>query len=239
MKKISIVMASYNGESFIRQQIQSIISQMSADDELIISDDGSTDQTVAIIKSFLDQRIKTLVGPHNGVIKNFEFALQHTNGDIIILADQDDIWLDSRILNIRNYFNNTIENAVYISRYTAIDADEKIISIQTPKFDAGLIKNIIRNRYIGSMMAFSSSLKNQILPFPRYIAMHDQWIGLVNEMLNGELAVSNEPEVLYRRHGQNLTGIDKKISVTKRLTNRLFLVYYLLKKHLSIQREDS
>lgn len=237
MKKVSIVLASYNGERFIKQQIQSIISQMNRQDELIISDDGSTDETVNIIKKFVDYRIKLTNGPQKGVIKNFEHAIQQTSGQIIVMADQDDIWLDNRLKNIRKYFSGTTNKmAVYQSQLKFIDAKKNVVFASPMKPVSGIVRNVIRNRYIGAMMAFSSSLKDYILPFPENIAMHDQWIGLVNEILKGEFKISNEPEVLYRRHGQNLTGETKKLTIIKKVINRLYMSYYLLKKYLYVKR---
>lgn len=238
MQKVSIVMASYNGSLFIEQQVKSIVCQMQPKDELIISDDGSTDGTINIIKSFSDDRIKLLNGPQKGVIKNFEFAIQHASGEIIVLSDQDDIWIKNRLQHIRNYFSIAENMAVYHSRFTNIDARGNVTSLLSTTLNTGIAKNVIKNQYIGAMMAFSAPLKEYILPFPENIAMHDQWIGLVNEVLQGGIKVSEEPEVLYRRHSQNLTGKNKRISIRKKFSNRLFMIYYLLKKFIYIKRKN-
>ena len=92
MKKISVAMATYNGEKYIKKQIESILINLNKDDELIISDDGSKDKTLDIIKSIKDKRIKIISGPKQGVIKNFENALNNCTGEYIFLSDQDDIW---------------------------------------------------------------------------------------------------------------------------------------------------
>lgn len=231
-------MASYNGGLFIEQQVKSIVCQMQSKDELIISDDGSTDGTINIIKSFSDDRIKLLKGPQKGVIKNFEFAIQHACGEIIVLSDQDDIWIKNRLQHIRNYFSIADNMAVYHSRFTNVDAEGNVTSLLSTTLNTGIIKNIIKNQYIGAMMAFSAPLKEYILPFPDSIAMHDQWIGLINEVLHGSIKVSDEIEVLYRRHNQNLTGKNKKLSIGKKFSNRLFMTYYLLKKFIYIKREN-
>ena len=91
--KISVCIATYNGERYIREQLDSILSQLSLDDEVIISDDGSKDSTIEIISSYLDSRIKVFKnnGKH-GYVGNFENALNHSSGDFIFLSDQDDIW---------------------------------------------------------------------------------------------------------------------------------------------------
>ena len=95
---ISVCMATYNGEKYIRQQICSIISQIGEGDEVIISDDGSTDSTLDTIRSMADSRIRIVKGPcRRSPTLNFENALSHAQGDYIFLADQDDVWLPGKV----------------------------------------------------------------------------------------------------------------------------------------------
>lgn len=235
MKNISIAMASYNGESYIKEQISSILSQMSNDDELVISDDGSTDQTINIILQFSDPRIRLIQGPKNGVIKNFEFAIKNTKGDIIVLADQDDIWENWRLGNIRKSFEGRENFAVYHSKHKTINEFGEDDGVKQISFKRGIMSNLTKNTYIGAMMAFSSNLKPYILPFPRQIAMHDQWIGLVNEMLGGEVILSKNVEVLYRRHQNNLTGYFK-ISFYRRITNQIKMGIAIIVRYLQSRK---
>ena len=96
--KISVCLASYNGEKFIFDQISSIISQLAEKDELIISDDSSTDTTLSIIKGFNDHRIKLFPGnTFYNPVYNFENALKQSAGEVIVLSDQDDIWLENKL----------------------------------------------------------------------------------------------------------------------------------------------
>ena len=91
-------MATYNGADYLRPHIDSILSQLSDDDELIISDDSSTDATVKIIQEIGDKRIRLLEGnTFRNPIFNFEYALQQASGELIFLADQDDIWLPGKV----------------------------------------------------------------------------------------------------------------------------------------------
>ena len=98
---VSVVLASYNGVSFIQEQIHSIVSQLSDNDELIVSDDGSTDGTLGVINAIRNQphrcTIRLVDGPHKGVINNFANGIQLTTNNIVLLSDQDDIWLDSKV----------------------------------------------------------------------------------------------------------------------------------------------
>ena len=95
---ISVCMATYNGEKYIREQIDSILAQLGDKDELIVSDDGSADATLSIVRSFSDPRIKIIsnTGKH-GTNGNFENALKHAQGDYIFLSDQDDVWLPGKV----------------------------------------------------------------------------------------------------------------------------------------------
>ena len=93
MKRISVCMASYNGEAFIGKQLRSIIDQLNVDDEVIISDDNSTDNTLSVISMFDDARIRVSSNQgRRGPVGNFEQALNKACGEYILLADQDDIW---------------------------------------------------------------------------------------------------------------------------------------------------
>ena len=105
---ISVCMATFNGGKFIREQLESILSQLPSDNsEIVIADDGSTDETVSVTQSFGDSRIRVLPAEkHLGVIYNYERALQASKGEIIFLADQDDIWLPGKVERVLAALND-------------------------------------------------------------------------------------------------------------------------------------
>lgn len=111
MGKISVCMATYNEAKYIREQLESILCQLSEDDEIIVSDDGSTDGTIDIIMSYHDNRVKVLhhiSSPGSSFVKatrNFENALLHAHGDYI-LADQDDVWHKNKVSVCFSYLDN-------------------------------------------------------------------------------------------------------------------------------------
>lgn len=95
---ISVCIATYQGEKYIREQLASILCQLDDADEIIVSDDGSTDRTLDIIRQMADHRIKIVEGPHrHSPTLNFERALQEARGDYIFLADQDDVWKPDKV----------------------------------------------------------------------------------------------------------------------------------------------
>jgi glycosyltransferase involved in cell wall biosynthesis len=98
---ISVCMATYNGAKYIKEQMDSILCQLGKDDEVVVSDDGSTDSTLDIVAEYGDSRIKIVrnTGAHN-FIRNFENSLKAAHGDYIFLADQDDVWLPDKVAKI-------------------------------------------------------------------------------------------------------------------------------------------
>ena len=127
---ISVCMATYNGETYIKEQIESIINQLSSSDELIISDDKSTDNTLKIINEFKDPRIKIYIHEKDhGFVKNFENALEKAKGDFIFLSDQDDIWLPNKVaatLKELEYYDFVVSDCITINKYGEIISHSRI-----------------------------------------------------------------------------------------------------------------
>jgi len=230
--KISVCLATYNGEKYIYKQIESIISQLGKNDEIIISDDSSNDKTIEIIKTFKDERIRifcdnTFFSP----IYNIENAIKNASGEIIVLSDQDDIWLDNKIQIINDRFRkNQTRPLTLVLDGIIIDEDGKVLApsiFEWLRSGKGLIKNIVKNTYMGCCMAFSRDLLKKILPFPRGIPMHDVWIGLVSE-LYGRVEFVAEKTLLYRKHGMNKSF--QKVSLCQKIKWRWVLIWNLLIK---------
>lgn len=208
---ISVAMATYNGEKYIQEQLLSILPQIGKGDEIIISDDGSTDSTLEIIRKINDKRIKIIQGPKNGIKQNFANAIIKCNGDIIFLADQDDIWKSEKVRKVLDVFKKEKCQCVIHDCEVFNSDNGKIIYSSFFKWrgsKAGRLKNIWKNSYIGCCMAFTSDMKKNILPIPNDIEMHDQWIGLMCEKYGKSIFL---PEILlsYRRHGENQTEMNR------------------------------
>ncbi len=211
--RISVCMASYNGEKYIKKQIESILIQLSLEDEIIISDDGSVDNTINIIEGFKDQRIKVLNNHYllknrksvkqrfRSATKNFENALKNASGEIIFLSDQDDIWLDNKVEITLQYLK---ECDLVVSDYSFIDEnDNSIAEIFNIRNKAkGFISNLMSTPYIGCGMAFSKKILNNSLPFPKNLLAHDLWIGFIARYSGKVLFIDNKL-FLHRRHKQN------------------------------------
>jgi hypothetical protein len=200
--KISVCMAAYNGAKYIAEQLRSILTQLGENDEVVISDDGSLDDTLDIIRGFSDDRIKLVANQSSfhGVVPNFNNALMHATGDIIFLSDQDDIWLDGRVSNalekLKKY-DLVVSNCKVIDPFGKITQDSYFL---LTKSGPGFCKNLFRSTYLGCGLAFNKKVLKCILPIPCNLAMyHDWWIGFIAEV-HFDVYFDERPSFLYRRH---------------------------------------
>lgn len=205
--KISVCVATYNGEKYIQEQLKSILPQLKKYDEVIVSDDGSKDNTIFKIKELKDNRIKIIENKSlKGVVRNFENALKNAKGDIVFLSDQDDLWLDNKVEKIMACFLDNKITCV-LSNATIIDSlgnsKKKTFFKNPPIFN--MFQIIIKNRFIGCTMAFRNNNRVKVLPFPKRIPMHDWFIGL-KHIQKGNIFYIKEPLILYRRHENNITS---------------------------------
>lgn len=230
---ISVCIATYNGEDYIKDQVDSILSQLSSSDEIIISDNHSTDSTIDILQSFDDPRIKIFFCNTLGVVRNFENALINSTGEFIFLADQDDVWIDGKVklmLELLNKCDLVMSNGSVVNK-ELIHSGNTIYDFSKPKI--GLLSNILRNSFTGCCIAFNRSILEKSLPFPRATPMHDWWIALIAQAF-GTVHIINEPLILYRRHDNNvssLTSISKN-SLLVKLGTRLILTFIFLARIL-------
>ena len=238
---ISVCIATYNGEKYIKEQLDSIINQLDKNDEIIISDDGSSDNTINIIESYNDRRIVLYKNSFKNVVLNFEFAIRKSKGDYIFLSDQDDIWHKDKVTCFIDCFLKNSNVTLLISDFQVINQNGLYIDSVYSKnqFSTSLVKNIIVNNFIGCAMAFTSNTKKIILPFPKNIAMHDWWIGTCSKMY-GEINFIDKKLHFYRRHNSNLTtevGAKLRIKIKWRLNLivNLIIRYFKIKLNKSIR----
>lgn len=227
---LTVCVATYNGERYINEQIASILSQLSKDDEIIVSDDGSQDKTIEIVKSFHDERIKLYEnkGKH-GVVPNFENALKHSSGDIIFFSDQDDIWAEEKVEVCARVLKD-VDLVVHNSRVVFEDGnhqDEDFFKLRHSR--GGYWKNLVKNSFVGSCMAFRKDVKEYVLPFPKHILWHDMWIGLMVEK-HGKTKFINEKLLYYRRHGDNASATSEKSTFSRwfQMKYRIQMLWYTM-----------
>lgn len=218
-KNISVCMATYNGSQYIVEQINSILKQLIEGDELIIIDDCSKDNTVKILKNFIDERIKIFENNVNiGVNKSFERAIAISKNEFIFMADQDDIWVEDRVNKIIEKLE--LNNIMLVSgNQYFIDENGKNINFYTKDLDTLDSKKILKNifrifmgkaPYVGCAMGFKREFKNYILPFPNYIESHDLWIAKMAILKKKNYHLNDK--ILKRRiHGKNTSIISRPI----------------------------
>ncbi len=235
-------MATYNGAKYLREQIDSILVQLGADDELIVSDDGSTDETCAIIASYTDPRIRLLHNIVHDCKWNFVYAMQYTRGEVIFLADQDDVWLPGKYTACLK----ALEDSDLVVTDSII-TDENLQTIYPSFFKVnrsgkGILRNAIRTSYWGACMAFRKTVFEAALPFPQTNAFgHDNWLGMVAE-ITGKVCFIDEPYLLYRRHigvlSNPLGGFlhRSKRSIFVKVWDRVKVMYIILKYQMTYAR---
>ena len=237
-KKISVAIATYNGEKYIREQLESILNQTVVPDEIIISDDGSKDKTLEIVQQLsasicADQASIHIIKNNGkrGYSQNFENAIRHTTGDIIFLCDQDDVWVPKKVEKIAECFlhNNVLfvfHNAV------CIGADGELLQTVFNPFVEGLSKSneigelvqLQRTNYLertvcctlveGMATCIAKELLEIALPFPKQTTGHDHWLPFCAEIRNA-CYYYNEVLTMRRLHGNNVTGVGKQSLHTK------------------------
>jgi glycosyltransferase involved in cell wall biosynthesis len=225
---ISVCIATHNGQKYILEQLQSILQQIDNSDEILISDDNSSDDTLKILNSIKDNRIKIYHNNFHSPIKNFEFLISKTNGDIIFLSDQDDIWDSQKVCLHLHEYNIKPSTGLVISNIQLIDKNGISLSKNffKKKFSSSLIDNLLSNNYIGCSISFKSSLKNYILPFPKHLPMHDWWIGVIASVFSNVIYL-NEKLVFYRIHDHNFT-LKNKYSFFKKILMRILILFYTI-----------
>ena len=239
---ISVCIATYNGEKYIRQQMDSILSQIGEADEVIVSDDGSTDATLAILDSYHDSRIQvykhdsktvTTTFPLDRPTHNFENALRQAHGDIIFLSDQDDVWLDGKVKAMVSALQNA-DMAVHDCM--VVSPDMKMVCpsyFDHIKIHQGVLRNSIRCTYLGCCMAMKRCVVEAALPFPKTKIGHDLWLGIVADMKFRTLLV-RQPLLMYRKHPNSMTtsGFKSQYSLRFKIDYRMEILRNVLKLYL-------
>ena len=186
--KVSVLLISYNGDRFIKPQIESILNEISDEDELIISDDGSTDNTIDIIQSFSQKHpnVKLVVGPHNGIASNFSNAYHYSDGDLIFFSDQDDEWLPGKVNAVKEHFDAHSEHKVVMHNAYMCDGENNIVNEEANIFRLrsaghGVIRNIVKSTYYGCCMAFRREFLEKYMPLAPETIAYDQFLGLCAE----------------------------------------------------------
>lgn len=228
-QKVDILLATYNGEKYLKEQIESVLEQTYDNIQIIISDDCSTDGTREILKEYeKNDKIKVFYQEKNlGYVKNFEFLLKHVENELYMLCDQDDVWKKEKIERTVEKLEKENLDLVFGDLEVV---DENLNTIHKSYNKYMHMQNKIKkyckdsrlqylyNCMTGCTILSKKKFLSKILPLPtnsKYM-IHDYWIGLIVS-LNGKVGYLNEPYILYRQHGNNQVGTKKASKTCKKL----------------------
>ena len=222
---VSVIMATYNGEKYIKEQLDSIIPFLQENDELIVSDDGSSDKTLDIVREYQNscQRVQITGGEHTGSSTNFASAVPKCKGEIVLFSDQDDLWMPEKLGTVRKAFEENpkmellMHNAGYCDGNSHI-VEGDIFGRRHPKH--GFYQNLIHSTYYGCCMAARRSFLIQYVPLPNQKVPYDQYFSLLAEKRKSAKFL-NDKLILHRYHGSNQS---KKMTNIGRLQFRLILL---------------
>lgn len=233
-KQVSVAVATYNGEKYLMEQLESIAQNLRPGDEIVISDDGSTDRTLELVEQFHLESVtvRCLKGPQRGIKQNIANAISKCKGDYIFMADQDDVWTKDKVQKVLEVFEQTSTHLVV---HDAKVVDGTLKKCLMPSFfayrgsKAGFWTNVLKNRYMGCCMAMDAALLEKILPIPDTIEMHDWWIGVINDCCYKDTVFLPEKLLFYRRHEENVSDFSHN-GVMRMIKNRLVFLRQLKKQ---------
>ena len=217
--KISIAMCTFNGGIYLQQQLDSFSHQTRLPDDLVVCDDGSTDNTIAILEQFKAKAkfpVYIVQNPTNiGYAQNFSKVIDLCQGDIIFLSDQDDMWLPEKLATVCEIFMNQPDTLVVIN--DQIITDSELVSTGLTKLHHFRSIGMGYEHFVtGCCTAFRTSIKPLVLPIPVTSSTHDIWLHMVISEIS-EKYVLEKPLQLYRRHTDNASNgiISSTVPVTR------------------------
>ncbi len=208
--KISVAIATYNGEKYLREQLDSLYNQTRVPDEVFVSDDGSTDGTIAILEEYhqiYGLKYEINKGEH-GVNKNFEKAIRNCTGDYIAICDQDDVWMSHKVEKSLSILCKIEGNGPACISSKCINVDKNLKQLSSPPkmndtygYKASFLQNGVAQ---GCSLMFNRKLLDILKPIPDYL-MYDAYIGYVAASVGNKYNIS-EPLMYYRHHDSNVIG---------------------------------
>ena len=250
MEKIDILLATYNGEKFVKEQIESILNQTYENFNLIISDDASTDNTLNILEEYekKDTRIKVFKKEKNkGLIDNFEFLLKNVTSDYFMFSDQDDIWKKDKIEKSINKLKEESLGLVY----TDLEIVDEKLNVIYPSYwkYKQIYKKIIKynnfealylNNFVtGCTILAKSKYIKYILPLPRNskFVLHDYWTALIVSAKD-KISYVEEPTIQYRQHKNNRVGSSRKSDQLENFEDLRNLFIKVKIEHFEVFKEN-
>lgn len=223
---ITVLMSTYNGEKYLTEQIDSIISQKDVNVNLLVRDDGSTDKTLAILREYQEKGALTFyTGDNLGPQRSFLHLLQHApQCDYYAFADQDDVWLEDKLYSgIKEICSYDNQPALYTCQTQM--TNQQLERIPTPQLHPCCTfgESLVYAYASGCTMVFNHALRTVITAYqPSFIDMHDWWIISIATAMKAHVVFDHNAHILYRQHSRNVKGLnDTKFKEWKQRIQRL------------------
>lgn len=233
VKSVLVMLSTYNGERFLRKQLDSVIAQKGVNVYLIIRDDGSVDSTLQILdeyKSLYPDKITIYEGINVGCVRSFRYLMEKANSfdlfsaDFYAFCDQDDIWRDDKLKRATEalvIYDQVVPN-LFFSHFKKIDEWDHELYTEEKAFNLSFGEALIMNPSVGCTQVFNKScLEKSLLCSPPQLVLHDWWIYSLCLALSGNVIYDTNALVLYRQHSSNVLGA-QEISRFRKLYNWLY-----------------
>ena len=230
---VSVILITYNGSSYLQEQLRSILDNFDQNDELIIIDDCSCDNTIKLAEQVLSEYDVNYIIHQNekniGIRHNIVLGTMMAKNDIVVYSDQDDIWLNNKLERIKGAFTRGIALYVHNAQYCGTDLNNlrSDLSFEHLKTSKSIVKNLFRNGYIGCCMAIDRRyFQQKVLQKVRHSVMHDWYLSSYALTRCMPIEIDHVVTMLHRRHAHNLTP--KSTSLFEKIIMRLRLLRSLI-----------
>ncbi|MCD8173509.1 MAG: glycosyltransferase family 2 protein [Alistipes sp.] len=211
---VTVLMSTYNGERYLREQIYSVLGQKGVDINLLVRDDGSTDGTCKILQDYQDKgKLRWYTGPNlKSALSFMDLLFNAPESDFYAFCDQDDVWDADKLVVATSKltaYNN--EPALYCSATRIVDSKLNYMRLDDKKgFLFTFEEALFRNPATGCTMLFNKALRNIVCSYrPEWVYMHDSWIYKICLAIDGYVFFDPQPHISYRQHGNNVVGASK------------------------------
>lgn len=238
MKKILVIMATYNGEKYLEEQLNSILQQKNVCVDILVRDDGSSDSTVTILNRYRENgKLEWYTGEHLNVANGFfdlMLKAKQKESDYIAFSDQDDVWdIDKLTVAVDKLdkFDQNVPNLYYCGQ-NLVDEELRPIAVHELNKNRTLKTRFIMSDFAGCTGVFNRALLDAVTSYkPNYMLMHDTWILKICIALGGNVVVDSHAHMQYRQHGGNTVGLGRSIPAYMKQVKQ-YLTEYKIEKQL-------
>ena len=236
IKTVSVVMATYNGETYLQEQIESILSQLNVNVNLLVRDDGSTDKTTLILDDYQNKGLlKWYTGEHLGVQQGYLDLLKHAHkAEFYAFSDQDDVWDKEKLYTAVSYLSElpSEKPAIYYCGQKLVDENLNFLSEHKIATNRSPHTNYLISNVAGCTAVFNQKLTDIVnSKNPSFILMHDSWIFKVCLAMGGSYYADAHSYINYRQHGDNVVGLNSGLKGKFRQAKR-YLEKFAIQKQM-------